>query len=430
MISSTDLKILKNLGEGKSISNIIENEFNTEKEFYDWWNSLAKSNYSQRTEILLNNCEGFQLERKDHGIPKIKSADDKNLFFGYGMVLAHDRLFQLDYLRRKAIGSLSEVMGKKTLDIDIVAKTMDFVSIAKKEYSEMPKWSKELLDSFTDGINHYIDKNRELLPLEFSILDYKPEKWDAIDSLAIMSEFRYYLTVRIPLLIMPEYARKHIEDKDLLDIYVGGEADDETILFDNEYTPGTPNSNLNGSSTSSSEDGVGSNNWVVGPEKSKTKYPLLASDPHIAFGAVSCWYQIQLEGDKFNTMGMSYSGVPVIFMGRNKNVAWGITNNICSQRDLYYEKVNKNNANEYLYDGNYFQFEKRSDTIKIKDEDDYTIDIKSTNNGPVVNKLLPKWVDIKEPVTLNWLGFEYCSFITDVFNINLRRFGPPSQKNK
>ena len=162
MISSTDLKILKNLGEGKSISNIIENEFNTEKEFYDWWNSLAKSNYSQRTEILLNNCEGFQLERKDHGIPKIKSADDKNLFFGYGMVLAHDRLFQLDFLRRKAIGSLSEVMGKKTLDIDIVAKTMDFVSIAKKEYSEMPKWSKELLDSFTDGINHYIDKNREL----------------------------------------------------------------------------------------------------------------------------------------------------------------------------------------------------------------------------------------------------------------------------
>ena len=419
MISSTDLKILKNLGEGKSISNIIENEFNTEKEFYDWWNSLAKSNYSQRTEILLNNCEGFQLERKDHGIPKIKSADDKNLFFGYGMVLAHDRLFQLDYLRRKAIGSLSEVMGKKTLDIDIVAKTIDFVSIAKKEYLEMPKWSKELLDSFTDGINNYIDKNRELLPLEFSILDYKPEKWEAIDSLAIMSEFRYYLTVRIPLLIMPEYARKHIEDKDLLDIYVGGEADDETILFDNEYTPGTPNSNLNGSSTSSSEDGVGSNNWVVGPEKSKTKYPLLASDPHIAFGAVSCWYQIQLEGDKFNTMGMSYSGVPVIFMGRNKNVAWGITNNICSQRDLYYEKVNKNNANEYLYDGNYFQFEKRSETIKIKGEDDSTIDIKSTNNGPVVNKLLPEWVDIKEPVTLNWLGFEYCSFITDVFNINL-----------
>ena len=419
MISSNDLKILKNLGEGKSISNIIENEFNTEKEFYDWWNSLAKSNYSQRTEILLNNCEGFQLERKDHGIPKIKSADDKNLFFGYGMVLAHDRLFQLDYLRRKAIGSLSEVMGKQTLDIDIVAKTMDFVSIAKKEYSERPKWSKELLDSFTDGINNYIEKNRELLPLEFSILDYKPEKWEAIDSLAIMSEFRYYLTVRIPLLIMPEYARKHIEDKDLLDIYVGGEADDETILFDNEYTPGTSNSNLNGSSTSSSEDGVGSNNWVVGPEKSKTKYPLLASDPHIAFGAVSCWYQIQLEGDKFNTMGMSYSGVPVIFMGRNKNVAWGITNNICSQRDLYYEKVNKNNANEYLYDGNYFQFEKRSETIKIKGEDDSTIDIKSTNNGPVVNKLLPKWVDIKEPVTLNWLGFEYCSFITDVFNINL-----------
>jgi len=82
MISSTDLKILKDLGEGTLIANIIKSKFNSENEFYDWWNRLAKSNHSKRTEILLNNCEGFQLERKDHGIPKIKSADDKNLFFG------------------------------------------------------------------------------------------------------------------------------------------------------------------------------------------------------------------------------------------------------------------------------------------------------------------------------------------------------------
>ena len=81
--------------------------------------------------------------------------------------LAHDRLFQLDYLRRKAIGSLSEVMGEKTLDIDLIAKTIDFVSIAKKEYSSMPSWSKELLNSFTDGINNYIDKNRDLSSVDF-----------------------------------------------------------------------------------------------------------------------------------------------------------------------------------------------------------------------------------------------------------------------
>mgnify|MGYP000740034499 FL=1 len=67
------------------------------------------------------------------------------------------------------------------------------------------------------------------------ILDYKPEEWKSQHSLAIMNEFRYYLTVRMPLLLMPEYAKKHISDIDLLNIYTGGEADDETILFENEY---------------------------------------------------------------------------------------------------------------------------------------------------------------------------------------------------
>ena len=419
MLNKFDLDILRSLGDSQLISNIVENNFDNEKEFYDWWNDIAKRNNLKRSEILNKNCIGFKVQRKTHGIPKITADTDNDLFYGYGMTLAHDRLFQLDYLRRKAYGTLSEVMGVKTFDIDLIAKTIDFKSIAEKEYNSMPNWSKELLNSFAEGINNYIDINNDFLPLEFSILDYTPDNWTAVDSLAIMSEFRYYLTVRMPLLVMSEYARKYISDRDLLDIYVGGEADDETILFDGEYVSGVNNSNLNGGSISSSEDGLGSNNWVIGSEKSETKYPLLASDPHIAFSAISCWYQVQLEGDKFNVMGMSYAGVPGIFMGRNKDVAWGITNNICSQRDLYYEKLNKNNKNQYLYDSNYLEFDNKKEVIKIKGQEDSDIEIKSTINGPVVNKLLPEWVDIDQPVTLKWLGFEYCSFITDLFGINL-----------
>ena len=341
MYTNFDLDLFKKLGNDERISQIVEDNFNNESEFYSWWNENTNLNNELRTNLLLDNTNEFVLKREEHGIPKIQAESDEKMFFGFGMTMAHDRLFQLDYLRRKALGTLSEVMGEKCLDLDKVAKTMNFSSISKTEYNTMPDWTRNLLDHFTRGINHYIDIITNLLPSEFMILDYKPEKWKSEHSLAIMNEFRYYLTVRMPLLLMPEYAKKHINDADLLSIYTGGEADDESILYQNEYEKGNNLGENFGGSTSSAEDGLGSNNWVVGSANSSTNFPILASDPHIAFGAVSCWYQIHMTGKSFDVMGMAYSGVPLIFMGRNKNVAWGITNNICSQRDLYYEKLNE-----------------------------------------------------------------------------------------
>ena len=418
MYTNFDLDLFKKLGNEKRISQIVEENFNNESEFYSWWNEKTNSNNELRTGLLIDNTKEFVLKREEHGIPRIQAESDEKMFFGLGMTMAHDRLFQLDYLRRKALGTLSEVMGEKCLDLDKVAKTMNFSSISKTEYNTMPDWSRNLLDHFTRGINHYIDIINNLLPSEFMILDYKPEKWKSEHSLAIMNEFRYYLTVRMPLLLMPEYARKHISDSDLLNIYTGGEADDESILYENEYKKGHNLGENFGGSTSSAEDGLGSNNWVVGPANSSTNFPILASDPHIAFGAVSCWYQIHMTGKSFDVMGMAYSGVPLIFMGRNKNVAWGITNNICSQRDLYYEKLNEENPDKYLHDQSYLNFEKRTEIIKIKNRKQIEFKIKSTVNGPIVNELLPQWVDLDTPISLSWLGFEYCSFVTDALNIN------------
>jgi len=418
MYSSYDLDLFKKLGNEERISQIVKENFNNESEFYSWWNVNIKSNNELRTNLFINNTKEFELKREHHGIPKIKAESDEKMFFGFGMTMAHDRLFQLDYLRRKALGTLSEVMGEKCLDFDKVAKTMNFPSLSEREYNMMPDWSRNLLDHFTDGINHYINIIGNKLPSEFMILDYKPEEWKSQHSLAIMNEFRYYLTVRMPLLLMPEYAKKHISDRDLLNIYTGGEADDETILFENEYIKGNNSGDKFGDTTSSAEDGLGSNNWVVGPENSSTDYPILASDPHIAFGAVSCWYQVHMTGKSFDVMGMAYSGVPLIFMGRNKKVAWGITNNICSQRDLYYEKLNNQNPEKYLHDQSYLNFKKRIEIIEVKNKKPINFEIKSTINGPIVNDLLPNWVDIDSPVSLNWLGFDYCSFVTDALNIN------------
>jgi hypothetical protein len=78
---------------------------------------------------------------------------------------------------------------------------------------------------------------------------------------------------------------------------------------------------------------------------------MVASDPHIAFGAVSCWYEVHLSGGSFDVAGTGYAGLPAVFFGRTPRVAWGITNNICSQRDLYQERTDPAHPGCFLFDG-------------------------------------------------------------------------------
>ena len=100
MYTNFDLDLFKKLGNDERISQIVEDNFNNESEFYSWWNENTNLNNELRTNLLLDNTNEFVLKREEHGIPKIQAESDEKMFFGFGMTMAHDRLFQLDYLRR------------------------------------------------------------------------------------------------------------------------------------------------------------------------------------------------------------------------------------------------------------------------------------------------------------------------------------------
>jgi len=93
---------------------------------------------------------------------------------------------------------------------------------------------------------------------------------------------------------------------------------------------------------------------------------MLASDPHIAFAAVSCWHEVHLCGGSFNVAGMAYSGMPGVIIGKNETVAWGITNNICSIRDLYQERTDRDHPGCYLFDGQWEPARERVEVIESK----------------------------------------------------------------
>ncbi|MCX8172444.1 MAG: penicillin acylase family protein, partial [Archaeoglobaceae archaeon] len=129
----------------------------------------------------------------EYGVPHFVANDEKALAFAIGYVQARDRLFQMDLHRRIMRGELSEVFGEDFYESDVFHKKMDFVKAAEITWKNLENSRiGELLRAYSDGVNHYIETER--LPIEFQLLNYKPEKWQPIDTLLISKEIAWGLT--------------------------------------------------------------------------------------------------------------------------------------------------------------------------------------------------------------------------------------------
>ena len=409
---------LERLGAGEPIGAVCAAAGLSGEEFQSWWQAEARRRVPEQSGSR-DAAVGTDvtIDRDRWGIPRISADTDEDLFFGFGYAMAQDRLFQLDYLRRKANGRLSEVLGPDGLELDTAARTIGIGRIAEAEWEKTPAETRRLLTAFSGGINESIAAAGERLPIEFDLLDYAPEPWSPVDCLAIAGEFRAYLTVRLPVIFIPELGRRVLGDGELYRAFLQGEADDESILPPGSYPAGPTGSAGTrpvGATVADASEGVGSNNWVIAGSRSTTGKPIVASDPHIAFAAVSCWYEVTLAGGSFNVTGMAYAGMPAVMFGRNEHVAWGITNNICSQRDLYHERTDPARPGMFLYDGRWEPARERSETIAVRGGEPVTRAIRHSRNGPIVDELLPEPVRAAGPVSLRWLGAARCGWLTSL----------------
>lgn len=468
--------VLKRLGAGEAIDAICQSAGWTRAEFDDRWKREAASRAPRcdgRVGVGVNAA--VTIERDRWGIPHIFADGHRDLWFGFGYAMAQDRLFQLDYLRRKGLGRLAEVLGPEGVPLDLIARTVGLNRIAKEEWTRLPQETRELQQAFAEGVNAWIKQCGEQIPIEFDLLDYRPEPWSPIDSLAIESEFRWYLTGRFSVIVMPELAKRVLGDGPLYHELLLGEADEEAVVPPEAYqhlreqlgqrplesvgqATGDPEvavsfrrgigfqpvnlaeeqDKLEAYSTKNHRpEGTGSNNWVVAGRHCQAGMPMVASDPHIAIEAVSCWYEAHLCGGDFNVTGMAYVGMPAIMFGRNERVAWGITNNICSLRDLYQERTDPAHPNCFEFDGRWEPAREVVETIRVRGAEPISRTIRFSRNGPVVNEILPPpanvaWTPSSEPsakrsdegfqatrpVTLKWLGAYHGGWLTALLGMD------------
>lgn len=415
--------VLRKLGAGESIELICKIAGWTRADFDERWKHEAAGRAPRcEGQVSVGVNAAVSIERDRWGIPHIFADNHRDLWFGFGYAMAQDRLFQLDYLRRKGLGRLAEVLGPEGVPLDLIARTVGLNRIAEEEWTRLPQETRELQQAFADGVNAWIKQCGEQIPIEFDLLDYRPEPWSPIDSLAIESEFGWYLTGRFPVIVMPELAKRVLGDGPLYREFLLGEADEEAVVPPESYQHlreqlGQRLLESVGQATGDPE-GTGSNNWVVAGRHCQAGMPMVASDPHIAIEAVSCWYEAHLCGGDFNVAGMAYVGMPAIMFGRNERVAWGITNNICSLRDLYQERVEPEHPNCFQFDGRWEPAREVVETIRVRGAEPISRTIRFSRNGPVVDEILPPPGNTTGPVTLKWLGAYHGGWLTALLNMD------------
>ncbi len=417
----SDAEILHRLGMGSPIAAVCQAAGCSREEFDRWWQEGA----AQRVPVTTGNVfapvkSAVSIDRDQRGIPHIRANNDDDLFVAFGYAMAQDRLFQLDYLRRKGAGRLAEVLGAEALPADLLARTVGLRRIAEAEWGHLPSETQQLLTAFTAGVNAVIDQSANNLPIEFDLLGYRPEPWTEVDCLTIESEFRWYLTGRFPVIVIPELVKRCLGDGDLFREFHCGEALDECLLPPDGYPKEKSRrpTEAVGPPQGGFDDATGSNNWVVSGKWTASGKPLVASDPHIAIEAVSCWYQAHLHGGSFHVAGMTYIGMPAIMVGRNEHVAWGITNNICSLRDLYQEKTAPDHPGCFLFDGYWEPWREHTETIAVRDAEPVTKTIRCSRNGPIVDEVLPSPADKTGPVSLRWLGTHAGGWLTALLGMD------------
>ena len=361
-----------------------------------------------------------RIVRDATGTPHIYAQTARDLFLGYGFALAQDRLWQIDYYRRRALGRLAEVLGPSAVASDRRNRILGFGRLADQETPSLSAEAATALDGFSAGINAWIAQLAETggqLPIEFEILEYAPEAWSPRDSIALMRAFFWQLTGRLDNIAAAEAALRYLGPELAAD-FLTTEAADETIL-----PSASAAGRLVGAGTGGSDAAGGSNNWAVSPARSASGGAMLASDPHLPYMLPVGLYQVHLSGAGYDATGSGYPGAPGIWFGHNDKVAWGITNLVASPRDVYVETLNPAAPDQYQDGDGWSPLETRTETISVKGAPDESITIRSTVRGPLVDEIVPL-APVAGPngeptaISVRWTGQEIMGDVQALLDTN------------
>ena len=339
-----------------------------------------------------------------HGIPHIFAQSNEDLFFAQGYITARERMFQMDLTRLAGRGELSTLFGERMVATDKYFKTLGFYRASEAEYAAIDADTKTAVDSYTRGVNAYIDSVK-YLPAEYAILGGKPQAWKPADSMVAGLLMSYRLNsprgikpvlYKIYQQAGPDMLRKLLPYIPEGAPYISS-TDDNIPAYAQSTVPdisGTPSS----SGAFNEIDcpvplRMRASNWMIfSGSRTTTGKPVFTGSPDLEAVIPSLFYLVHLKGGDYDVIGGSIAGLPGVHaLGFNGHFAWSITVGNGDNLDFFTETINPANPDQYLTEDGYKDFQITDETIKVKGKDgirEEKFKVKVSRHGPIVSGIM------------------------------------------
>jgi acyl-homoserine lactone acylase PvdQ len=336
-----------------------------------------------------------QVRYGPHAVPTIEAENLADLLFAQGYVVASERMWQMDMMRRLASGRLAEVLGEKALPVDRFFRTIGLAKAAEEGFEALEDEYKGYLEAYAAGVNAYRTEAARRLPLEYLIGGFEPAPWTPRDSLVVGEYMGWMLSfnAREELVYLRLAAR--VGKARALELFPSDEgipAPDEAAMLPDGAIAQT--AELEALFALPAEYGLPipaptSNAWAINGERTEEGQALLANDVHLAPSVPGVWYELELKAPGFHVTGAALPGAPFVIIGHNEHLAWGFTTVIADTQDIFVEQVSDDGAHVRRPQGEPEPIQSREESVRVRGRKaPWRFSVRSTRHGVILNDVL------------------------------------------
>ena len=355
----------------------------------------------------VSESNAVRIVRDGYGVPHIYADTVYGLYYGYGYAIGEDRLFQMEMSRRSTQGTVAEVLGPDYVEYDKTARTLFSPNSIRRQLDALEQKDREVFEGYAAGINAYLSNMRQspaaLAPRQFVEFGIDAADWTAYDVALIFigtmnNRYGDYNTELENAAILAALVARHGEQDGsaLFELLNPRFTDDAPTSIPREdwsrpaydSLAGSQAANLHAAGTAVAFAGTPpsgfSNVFLLGRDKVDGANSILVNGPQFGWFNPSYVYSIGMHGAGIDVVGNTPFGYPMIMFGHNRTIAWGSTWGASDIVDIFAERVNPDNPEQYLHKGEYVDFEMRTERIAVRGADEVAHEIYRSVHGPVI----------------------------------------------
>jgi len=340
-----------------------------------------------------------RITRDANAVPHIRAQSDRDAFFALGVAHAQDRLWQMEVGRRAAQGALSTLFGARTVEVDRLVKTLDIYGLASRSLEFQTPEARAALQAYAEGVNAWIRHvNAEALGRgapELFLFGGQLAPWTPTDSLAMLKMMALRLTAAARYEVLRSKLQLTLPPERVADLLP--DDPNPAVTTPPRFSALFPGARFAAAGPARDDPAMelfgipsspwlagASNAWAVDGSRAAGGKPLLASDPHLWLTAPGIWHLADIGGPQIAVIGGTLPGIPLVLIGRNRSLGWGLTTTNADDQDIYIEEVNPDDPGQYRTSQGWEPFETRPIRIEVDGEAALVETVRTTRHGPVL----------------------------------------------